>query len=402
MGSRDEQAAHMAHLRLLLRVRPDHEAGRVHQAHQGQAMRVAQLHETGRLVGRVSINCATQVQWIVGQQTHRPALDARQRGVNAFAKAGAQFQQGAQVHNASHCGARVVHAQAVFWHHVAQGQCIGCNPVFDPPLKERQIVPRRCHCFKLVRHQNVDDAVAVLYLAGANLLGLEHAQAAALHHGRAAHTDVAFVGSDDHVATAQQRGVAGKAAPRHDAQYRHLAVQAREAGEGSHMQARHDGRVHIARPATAALGKQHHRQLLLQGQPQHAVGLLVVAHALRAGQYCGVIGHHHRAAVLRAKQALVNAADAGHHAVGGGVPDQVIFRAAAALGGHRERAVFLKRVGVAQIGDVFARRAQAQRVAFGHGLGAAGVQRVRVAVQHALQVGTRGAVRPGRCGVAGR
>jgi hypothetical protein len=55
------------------------------------------------------------------------------------------------------------------------------------------------------------------------------------------------LGGDDHVATAQQRGIAGKTAPGHHADHRHLAVEPREAGEGRHVQAGHDRHVHITR-----------------------------------------------------------------------------------------------------------------------------------------------------------
>jgi hypothetical protein len=71
----DEHAAHMAHLRLLLDLRADHEAGRVDQADDRQAVRVAQLHETRRLVGRIGIDGAAQVLRVVGHQpTARPSM----------------------------------------------------------------------------------------------------------------------------------------------------------------------------------------------------------------------------------------------------------------------------------------------------------------------------------------
>ena len=63
-------------------------------------------------------------------------------------------------------------------------------------------------------------------------------------------------------------------------------------------------------------------------------------------------------------------------------------RAAAALGGHGQRAVFDEGAGVAQVGDVLARGAQAQGVALGHGFGAAGVVGEGLALPQALQVGT--------------
>ena len=61
------------------------------------------------------------------------------------------------------------------------------------------------------------------------------------------------------------------------------------------------GHVDIARPAAAAFGEQHHRQALRQGDAEQAVGLLVVAHALRAGEHGGVVGHDDGARSLGAE-----------------------------------------------------------------------------------------------------
>jgi hypothetical protein len=98
-------------------------------------VRVAQLHEARGLVGRVGVDGAAQVQRVVGHQPDgRPSM-RRQRRVDAGAEAGAQRQQAAGVHQASHGGAGVVHAQAVLGHHVAQGACIGRSPVGTRPWK---------------------------------------------------------------------------------------------------------------------------------------------------------------------------------------------------------------------------------------------------------------------------
>ena len=216
----------------------------------------------------------------------------------------------------------------------------------------------------------------------ANLLRLEHTQSTPLHHGWSAHADVAVLGGNDHVATTQQRGIAGKAAPGRYAHHRHPTVEPGKAGKGAHMQPSHDGHVHITRAATSTLGKQHHRQPVLQGQAQHAVGLLVVAHALRARQHGSVVGHgHHLVAV--------DAANAGDHAIGRGVLDQVFLASAAALCRNRQRAVFDETAGIAQVGHVLPRAAKALGVAFGHGFGAAGIQRESLAIQKALQVSAR-------------
>jgi hypothetical protein len=106
-------------------------------------------------------------------------------------------------------------------------------------------------------------------------------------------------------------------------------------------------------------------------------------------QHGGVVGHDGGAAGLGPKLGGIDAAQAGDHAVGRSVERQVFGAAATGLGGHGQRAVFDEAAFVAQIGDVFSGGAQAQGMAFGHGLGAVDIQGRGVAVLRALQVGAR-------------
>ena len=221
-------------------------------------MRVAQLHEARGLVGGSCINRARQMQRVVGQQAHGAAFDAGQRGVDAKAETRAQLQQRACICNAVQRRAAVVHAQAVLGHHAAQSVCIRRLPLHGTALKKREVILGGLDGLRVALHQQIDHAIGMLHMRRADLLGLEHAQATALHHGGAAHADVAVFSRDDHIATAQQGRIARKAAARSDAHRGHMAVQAGEAGKGTHMQARHDGHVHIARPAASALGPEHH------------------------------------------------------------------------------------------------------------------------------------------------
>ena len=103
----------------------------------------------------------------------------------------------------------------------------------------------------------------MLHRAGADLFGLEHAQATAFDHGRTTHADVAVLRGDDHIAATQKRRVACKAAPRHHAHHRHAAIEPGKGGESRQIQTGHDGHIHIAGSATTAFGEQDHRQIVL-------------------------------------------------------------------------------------------------------------------------------------------
>jgi hypothetical protein len=270
----------------------------------------------------------------------RAAFDPRQRRVDAEAEAGAQLQQRAGVRDAPQGGAAVVDAQPVLWNDIAQCQRIGGSEGLRAALEERQVVARGCHRLHLVVDQHVDHAVAVLDVARADLLRPEGAEPAAFDHCRAAHADVAGAGGDDHVAATEQRRIPGEAPSRHNADHRHLAAQARVACERGDVQPRHDRHVRVAGTSAAALREQHHRQFLRERDAQHAVGLLVVAHALRPGQHGGVVRHHDGACGIASDQGGVHGADAGDHAVGGRVAHQVRFAPAAALRRDGQGAVF--------------------------------------------------------------
>ena len=109
----------------------------------------------------------------------------------------------------------------------------------------------------------------------------------------------------------------------------------------------------------------------------------MVAHALGTSEHRGVVGHGHHGVAVDLSQA-------GDHAVGRGVLDQIFLRAAAALGGYRQGTVLSEAAGIAQVGDVFTGATQALGVALGHGLRPAGVCREGLSLQQALQIGARG------------
>jgi hypothetical protein len=129
-------------------------------------------------------------------------------------------------------------------------------------VREREPLARDPHRSRFVVHTHVDHAVGGLHVHRAHDVGLDPAQATALDHGRAAHADAGAFDRHDQVAAAQQRGIAGEAAPGHDAHQRHLARQRGQARKGRAVEAGDAVPVDVARPPAAAFGEQHQRQAL--------------------------------------------------------------------------------------------------------------------------------------------
>ena len=149
----------------------------------------------------------------------------------------------------------------------------------------------------------------------------------------------------------------------------------------------HEELVGVAGPPAAAFGKHHHRPAQLVAQTEQPVLLLVVHRALRAGEHGVVIGDDGRSGALRAEQRSVDGAETGDDAVGRRVAQQLVHRAAAALRGDGQRAVFDEAAGVAQILDIGPRGAAALRVPLGDGFVARRVACQSVARDHLGEVG---------------
>ena len=152
------------------------------------------------------------------------------------------------------------------------------------------------------------------------------------------------------------------------------------------VQAGHHWLVDVARAATAAFGKQHHRQLEFVREREHTVGFLMIACALGAGQHGVVVGHDDATRFLRAMGLDIDGADARDHAIRRGVGDQVVQTAAAGLRGNGQRAIFHEAAFITQLPDVFAGGATPLGVALGHGGAPVGVPQKCVAVLHGFQV----------------
>ncbi len=169
----------------------------------------------------------------------------------------------------------------------------------------------------LVVDQHVDHAVGDLDVRRADLLGREDAEAAALDHGRTAHADVGVGGGDDHVAAAEQRGVAGEAAAETMPTSGTRPLSPPKSAKASVSRPVDHRRVGVAGAPAAAFGEEHH------GQPQP------FDRARRAGPSCGGSSGpgcrpapcsrttaRRSALLLVAEVVPVDAADPGDEAVG--------------------------------------------------------------------------------------
>ncbi len=245
----------------LLRLRADHEAGRVAQEQERQPERVAQLHEPGGLVGAVGVDRAAEMGGIVRDHAQRPAVvGAGERGDDAGAEAAAQLEHVVEQGVDRPCGCR---RRACGWRDQvaerrrgrARAPGLACARV-----EVRQVALGGRDRGRLVCDAEVDDAVRVLDVDRPDLARVEHAEPAALDHRRAAHADARVLGGDHDVAAAEQRGVAGEAVARRDPDQRDEPAEPREQVEGAAVEPGDDRPVDVAGPAAAALGEQHDRQ----------------------------------------------------------------------------------------------------------------------------------------------
>ncbi len=196
------------------------------------------------------------------------------------------------------------------------------------------------------------------------------------------------LGGDDDVAATQQRGVAGEAVAVVDPDQRH---QARQLGPEPEGQAVEPGDVHavgVARAPAAALGEEHHREPEPLRQLEQAVLLAMVLAALGSGEDRVVVGHDGAPGRVGTEAIAVDAADAGHQAVGRGVGDEVLDAAAAALRRDDERAVLDVGAVVDEVGDVLACGALPGPAPLGDGVGAAMVRADLVALDGLGEVGS--------------
>jgi len=216
--------------------------------------------------------------------------------------------------------ADVVNAQPVLGNEATHQALVRALPAIDTSLEIRQVLLRGMHSLGFVLDGDIDHAVRHLHGHRADLLRPEDAEPAALDHGWAAHADVRVFGGDNHVAAAQQGGVAGEAATGIDPDDRHQPAEPaqlvpsgrRQPAAAAHAlgcAARATGVAAApAGAASAPLGEVHHRRPQSGRYVQHAVLHAVVHAALRAGEYCIVVGQHDAPRLRLVKQVAVDVA----------------------------------------------------------------------------------------------
>ena len=100
---------------------------------------------------------------------------------------------------------------------------------------------------------------------------------------------------------------------------------------------------------TRDVREQDQRDRLFMGKFEHPVHFFVIEKSLRAGQNRVIVGHDHAAGLFFFEESAVDCSDARNQSIGGCPGHEILFGTSAALRRHRQRSVFHKTSGVAQI-----------------------------------------------------
>ena len=303
---------------------------------------------------------------VVGHDAHGPALDAHQGRHHPEAETPSQFKHRALVGQGRDHLTDVVNAQPVLGDQTAQETLVRASPIRSAALKIREVLLGGAHRFFLVLHRDIHHAIGYLDIHGAHFFRAEDAEAAALDHRRPPHADIRVRRGDHHVATAQERGVPRKAAAGVDAHQGHPAREFGKELEGQTVEPRHPAAVRIPGPAAAPLGQEHQGQSVLGRQFKDAILLAVIEEPLGPRQNRVIVRGQHAARIRIGKDRPVDAPHPRHHAVGGGIANQIVDFPPAALGGHHQGGVFDEAVGIAEVVDILPGRALAGLASPGH------------------------------------
>ena len=237
---------------------------------------------------------------------------------------------------------------------LAQLALVGAGPGRDDPLEVGQVGTGQPNRIGIVFGHQVDHAVADLYIEGSDFLGTIATQTSPFDHGRSPHPDGGVGGGDDHVAAAEQGGIAGKTATRGDPDQRHQTAQTTEEGEGPGVQTGDGGVVGVAGPTAAALGKQDDGKAQPFDELEHPVLLAMVLLALRPGQHGVVVREDGAGRPSVTELVGADPSDPGHQPVGRCTGYELLDISPSALGGNGQRSVLGEASRIAQIGDVLA------------------------------------------------
>ena len=389
VGESDEHIVALARQAGAFDIWADHHSGRIDEHHDGNVEAVAELSEAAEFVRAGAVDRAAEVLVIVCDQPDGAPFDADQRGDDADAELGAQFQHRSGVGELLNHLADVEGALAVFRDRVAEQPLVDAFPIGDRALEVGEILLGGGDRFVLVIDEDVDTAGGAEVGHWADLFGGEESEPAAFDGGGAAHADVGVAGGDDAVGDAEDRGVAGEGAPGGDADHRHGAADPRH-----HVVGRHPltgggdiGEVGIAGASAGALGPDDQRRGLLFGELDDSVGLLVPHHPLRAGPNGFVVHGDQRGRAIFGEEVAVDRADTGDHPVGGRAAAHFFVGQDSVARGQDELAELDPRAGIDQIDQAFALRALALRMALRNPLAALLVCARGERVEQFLQVG---------------
>jgi len=370
-GSGEEQAARVPDQRRALRVGSDHDPRRVAEEQHRQPERLAQLQEARRLVGTVAGDRAGEMHGIVGHDPDGVSLDARKRGDHAAPEAGSQLEHGTCVGDDLGSAVDVVGAPAVLRHDVTQHVLVRGLPVHDGTLKVRERLAGKTHSIGLIGSRDVDDTVLHLHVERTDVVGVDHAESAALDHRRAAHADAGIRRRDDQVGAAEQGRIARKASTRRDPDAGHKARKPSPEREGHHVEPRDHRMIGVARAATTALGKEHNRQAASLDDVEETVLLAVPHDPLSARQHRVVIREHRAVRASLADERSVHPGGPGDEPVSGRAMDEIVDTAPAALRRDRQAAVLDEAPVITEVCDVLARRSAPCPMAGGDDVGTA-------------------------------
>ena len=175
----------------------------------------------------------------------------------------------------------------------AEQSLIRAVPLGDRSLEVGEVLLRDAHRFGLVGDGDVDDAVRHLHRHRPDLVGMEHAEAAAFDHRGAAHPDARVLRGDDDVGAAEQRRVAREAPAGVDRDEGDEPAEVTEQVERHAVEPRETGAVGVAGTASTAFREDDDREPQALGELEHPVLLTMVLETLGAGEDGVVVRHDH-------------------------------------------------------------------------------------------------------------